>query len=262
MPIKQEKNSCEPYNAPHLCRQPITFDYGMAKADSYDARIKTFPLNRQVNEIIEKPSSPGLSCSYVIDRDSARRTAVHKMICGRPDIVAKNYRDRDAFLSEADRLDPGCVILFDSDDEAGDGRPAPFIRQLRRDQRFACILLTMTRDLRAAIEAMKAGATDCLLYPCDAAEILSSIDEGTVLVREALRRNAGQIEARQQIERLTAREQDVLQGLMHGKSNKMIALDLSISPRTVEIYRAHLMEKLGTRSLSETLKVAFAAGFS
>lgn len=120
----------------------------------------------------------------------------------------------------------------------------------------------MTRDLRAAIEAMKAGATDCLLYPCDAAEILSSIDEGTVLVREALRRNAGQIEARQQIERLTAREQDVLQGLMHGKSNKMIALDLSISPRTVEIYRAHLMEKLGTRSLSETLKVAFAAGLS
>ena len=53
---------------------------------------------------------------------------------------------------------------------------------------------------------------------------------------------------------------DVLHGLLHGKSNKMIAIDHSISPRTVEIYRAHLMEKLGTNSLSETLKIAFAAG--
>jgi two-component system response regulator FixJ len=54
----------------------------------------------------------------------------------------------------------------------------------------------------------------------------------------------------------------VLHGLLYGKSNKMIALDLGISPRTVEIYRAHLMEKLGTHSLSETLRIAFLAGIA
>lgn len=212
---------------------------------------------------VEKPPSPGLLYSYVVDGDDARRGAVHKVIGGRSDMAVKAYRRRDAFLAEADRLDSGCVILFDGDSGSEDRAPLiPFIRHLSRSRRFACILLAADRDLRTAIEAMKAGASDCLLYPCEAAEITSSIDEALGHVREAARIDGALIAARQQIDRLTAREQDVLHGLMHGKSNKMIALDLSISPRTVEIYRAHLMEKLGTRSLSETLKVAFAAGLS
>ena len=214
-------------------------------------------------ETVERPPSPGLVYSYVIDSDDDRRATVHRMVSGRPDMVARSYRDRDAFLAEADGLDDGCVIFFDDDAGHEDGRvAAAFIRSLRGSQRFACIMLATQQDIRAAIEAMKAGATDCLLYPCDAAEIMASVNEALDLVRETVRRSAALIEARQQIERLTSREQDVLHGLMQGKSNKMIALDLSISPRTVEIYRAHLMEKLGTHSLSETLKVAFAAGFS
>lgn len=210
---------------------------------------------------LEKPPSPGLVYSYVIDSDDHRRAEVHRAISGRSDMVARTFRDRDAFLAEADGLDQGCVIFFDSDAAQG-AQMAPFIRGLRRSQRFACILLATRRDIRVAIEAMKAGAADCLLYPCEAEEIMVSVDEALAQVRESSRRNAALVEARQQIDRLTAREQDVLLGLMHGKSNKMIALDLAISPRTVEIYRAHLMEKLGTHSLSETLKVAFAAGLA
>jgi len=59
---------------------------------------------------------------------------------------------------------------------------------------------------------------------------------------------------------LTAREHDVLLGLVRGHPNKTIAYDLGISPRTVEIYRANLMTKLGVQSLSEVLRIAFAAG--
>jgi len=215
---------------------------------------------------VERPPSSGLVYSYVIDSDDSRRAAVHRMISGRSDMVTRTYRDRGAFLAEIDRLDEGCVIFFDQEAECPDGHGnslpfVPFIREVCGSQRFACILLAVQRDMRVAIEAMKAGATDCLLYPCESTEIVSSIDEALDVVKQAAQSNAALVEARRQIDRLTSRERDVLHGLMHGKSNKMIALDLAISPRTVEIYRAHLMEKLGTHSLSETLKVAFAAGF-
>ena len=62
------------------------------------------------------------------------------------------------------------------------------------------------------------------------------------------------------LERLTPRERDVLEGLVRGHPNKTIAYDLDISPRTVEIHRANLMSKLGVASLSEALRIAFAAG--
>jgi two-component system response regulator FixJ len=109
---------------------------------------------------------------------------------------------------------------------------------------------------------MKAGAVDCLLSPYATTDLLGVVEDALALVRMVRAESAASAQARSQIERLTARERDVLNGLLHGKSNKMIALDLGISPRTVEIYRAHLMDKLGTNSLSETLKVAFAAGMS
>ena len=66
--------------------------------------------------------------------------------------------------------------------------------------------------------------------------------------------------ARENIERLTPRERDVLLGLIDGKANKIIAYELDISPRTVEIYRANLMDKLGVRSVAEAVRIAFAAG--
>ncbi len=206
---------------------------------------------------IEAPPSRGLMHSYLIDPDDERRFAIHKMLSGRSNMIVRTYRSRDHFLAVADTLDEGCVILADhSDGEA----LVSFIRRLRQEQRFACVLLAREQDIRTAIEGMKACAVDCLLYPGEAAGLLSSVDDALMQIQQLVDDNAALAEARRQIDRLTAREMDVLDGLLHGKSNKMIALDLQISPRTVEIYRAHLMEKLGTHSLSETLKIAFAAG--
>jgi two-component system, LuxR family, response regulator FixJ len=208
---------------------------------------------------IEKPPSHGLLHIYLIDADDDRRASVHRMFSGRSNMVIRVYRSRATFMAEAEMLDEGCVVLCDHGGEE-QGDVSGFIRLLDASQRFACVMLATQQDIRIAIEAMKAGAVDCLLYPCDESEILACVHGALDAVRQVVAHNAGLIEARQQIDRLTAREKDVLHGLMHGKSNKMIALDLAISPRTVEIYRAHLMEKLGAHSLSETLKVAFAAG--
>ncbi|HEX5536738.1 MAG TPA: LuxR C-terminal-related transcriptional regulator [Sphingobium sp.] len=206
---------------------------------------------------VEATPTSGLTHSYIIDPDDRRRAELRRVLTGRPNMVVRAYGTRESFLAAAETLDSGCVLLFGLDHDPDIGA---FVRELRQHDRFACIMLAAGHDLRAAIEAMKAGAVDCLLYPCDAAEVLSSVDDALRLTRRLAHENAATNEARRQIERLTARERDVLQGLLHGKSNKMIAIDLTISPRTVEIYRAHLMEKLGTRSLSETLRIAFAAG--
>ena len=154
----------------------------------------------------------------------------------------------------------GVEVFAGVGDEQGDVETT--VRQLSSTERFLCLVLTSEDDIRLAIEAMKAGAADCLIYPCPEGDIQKSVDNALNQIREHIAEHSEQEEAKRQIERLTSRERDVLFGLMRGKSNKMIAIDLEISPRTVEIYRAHLMEKLGAHSLSDTLKVAFAAGLN
>lgn len=216
-------------------------------------------------DLIEAPPGAGLVHVYLIDSDDTRRSAVHKLLSGRSNMVVRAYRTRAVFLAEAELLDEGCIILSDESDDTQASESdviLDFIRSLRDEGRFACILLTSERHMRLAINAMKAGATDCLPVPFAPEAVLEPLEEALKTQRTARAMNDASTEARDQIGRLTARERDVRQGLLYGKSNKMIAIDLGISPRTVEIYRAHLMEKLGTHSLSETLRIAFTAGMA
>ncbi len=121
------------------------------------------------------------------------------------------------------------------------------------------IIITGHGDVGLAVGAMKAGAVDFLEKPFEKAAVIASLEQ-------ALRHNDGRAElnrladqARAQLNGLTPRERDVLNGLVEGQSNKVIAYDLGISPRTVEIHRANLMSKLGVGSLSDALKIAFTA---
>jgi two-component system, LuxR family, response regulator FixJ len=106
---------------------------------------------------------------------------------------------------------------------------------------------------------MKAGAVDFIEKPFEKATLISSIEEGfrRLSRREAMGDRKKDADVR--LEALTPRERDVLNGLAEGLPNKTIAYDLGISPRTVEIHRANLMAKLQVRSLSEALRIAFAA---
>jgi two-component system response regulator FixJ len=107
---------------------------------------------------------------------------------------------------------------------------------------------------------MKAGALDFIEKPYEAETLLQLIDNAFSRLEEdnEAANRIGAAEAK--IAKLSPRETDVLKGLIEGRSNKIIAYELDISPRTVEIYRANLMEKLEVRSLSEALRIAFAAG--
>lgn len=122
------------------------------------------------------------------------------------------------------------------------------------------IILTGHGDISIAVRAMKAGAVDFLEKPFERQTLLSAIEAAYDRIQDAGTSAGRAAEAGILIAGLTAREQDVLRGLARGLPNKTIAYDLGISPRTVEVHRANLMTKLNVRSLSEALRIAFAAG--
>jgi two-component system response regulator FixJ len=106
---------------------------------------------------------------------------------------------------------------------------------------------------------MKAGAIDFIEKPFEKAVLLLAIEHGISRLKQSASTVKEAKDASVRLQLLTARERDVLDGLAKGLPNKSIAYDLGISPRTVEIHRANLMAKLGVRSLSEALRIAFAA---
>jgi len=124
------------------------------------------------------------------------------------------------------------------------------------------IILTGHGDVSIAVSAMKAGAVDFIEKPFEKAVLLAAIESAFERLADVEGRATRAADATIRIAALSGREQDVLKGLARGLPNKTIAYDLGISPRTVEVHRANLMTKLGVRSLSEALRIAFSAGIT
>jgi two-component system response regulator FixJ len=135
------------------------------------------------------------------------------------------------------------------------------VRRLKQDG-TSCpvILITGHGDVALAVEAMKAGAVDFIEKPFDDEALLGAIRAALDAKPPVEGEASGRKEAEERLAELSPRERDVLQGLVAGKINKVIAHDLNISPRTVEVYRANLMAKAGARSMSELMRIALAAG--
>jgi two-component system response regulator FixJ len=193
---------------------------------------------------------------YLVDDEAAVRRSVGFML-KTSGFEVESFESGEAFLKAAPHLAPGCVLL-DVRLGAMDGLA---VQQALKDKGVVLpvIIITGHGDVGLAVRAMKAGAVDFLEKPFEKTAVIASLEQ-------ALRHNDGRAElnrladqARAQLNGLTPRERDVLNGLVEGQSNKVIAYDLGISPRTVEIYRANLMSKLGVGSLSDALKIAFTA---
>lgn len=194
---------------------------------------------------------------YIIDDDEELRISLHRLLSLRSDLLIRSFASGDAFLGQRDELDPG-VLLLDMNMPGSSGLDV--LRAIREQPRFLAIILTGQGNIEVATKAMKAGAFDFLEKPYDY-QALTEVMEGAFDKLEQESAAAARVEsARARVGQLSARERDVLKGLIEGHANKVIAHDLAISPRTVEIYRANLMAKLKVRSLSEALKIAFAAG--
>ena len=196
---------------------------------------------------------------YLVDDDEAIRRSTSFMLKTSGFTVAVFASGID-FLQAARELGPGCVLLDVRMPEI-DGL-AVQAEMKARGIALPVIIMTGHGDVTVAVAAMKAGAVDFLEKPFEKAELLAALDDGFARIDQSGHRAKRAALAVIRLEALTPRERDVLRGLVDGLPNKTIGYDLGISPRTVEIHRAHLMTKLEVRSLADALRIAFAAGWS
>jgi len=194
---------------------------------------------------------------YIVDDDDAVRASLQSLLATRPNLQIRSFRSGDDFLIEMAGLEPG-VLLLDMHMPGATGTDV--LRAIAGSAQFSAVMLTGQGNIALAVEAMKAGALDFVEKPYDFLVLLKTVENAFARLEADSADAARTDAAKAKIERLSGRETDVLRGLIDGQANKVIAHNLDISPRTVEIYRAHLMEKLEVRSLSEALRIAFAAG--
>ncbi len=164
-----------------------------------------------------------------------------------------------AFLDALPEVAPGCVI---TDVRMPDVSGLELLRRLRQlEVGLPVIVITGHGDVPLAVEAMKLGAVEFLEKPFDDDVLLAAVRSALNRFERDARREAEQAEIHQRLDGLSVRERQVLGGLVAGQPNKVIAFDLGISPRTVEIYRANVMTKMRASSLSDLVRMALMAGF-
>lgn len=194
---------------------------------------------------------------HVIDDDEAMRDSLAFLLeC--EGIEVRTYESAIAFLAAADKRERGCIVT--------DVR-MPGMNGLELVRRLAelgvddpVIVITGHADVPLAVQAMKAGVIDFIEKPFDDALLLGAVRRALSASRETQERDEERRRVTERIEALTGRERQVLDALVEGKPNKIIAFDLGISARTVEIYRANVMGKMGAGSLSELVRMALLAG--
>ena len=195
---------------------------------------------------------------FIVDDDDPVRASLQSLLALQPNLLVRGFRSGDAFIAAMPELDPG-VILLDVHMPGASGLDV--LRLLHaQGPKFVPIIVTGQGNITMAVEAMKAGALDFIEKPYDHLSLLDVVANGFAKLEETGANAVRADQARAKLAGLSARETDVLMGLIAGRANKVIAYELDISPRTVEIYRANLMTKLGVRSLSEALRIAFSAG--
>lgn len=197
---------------------------------------------------------------YIVDDDPAIRDSLLLLLqsAGFANVVA--YASAREFLARAVPTVGECLLL---DVRMPDMDGLELQQELnRRGIRLPVIVMTGHGDVPIAVRAMKAGASDFIEKPFSDDLLLDCVRRARQHAAEASREDAAAEETRRRLETLTPRERQVLEGMVTGQPNKLIAFDLGISPRTVEIHRARVMEKMQARSLSALVRMALAAGVS
>jgi two-component system response regulator FixJ len=190
---------------------------------------------------------------HVIDDDADVRQSL-AFLLSTAGFAVRVHDSAVAFLKALPQARPGCVV---TDIRMPDMDGLQLQRQLREAKAsFPVIVITGHADVALAVEAMKAGAVDFIEKPFDDEVLLSAIRVALSRHVKDSERQARLQAVRDRMKSLSEREREVLTGLVAGKPNKIIAFDLGISARTVEVYRANVMTKMQADSLSELVRMA------
>ena len=196
------------------------------------------------------PSEPIV---HVVDDDPAMRDSL-EFLLDTAGFIARTYDSAPALLARIEKLESGCVV---TDVRMPGMSGLDLVRRLG-DLGVAQPIIVMTghADVPLAVEAMKAGVSDFIEKPFDDETFLAAVRTALASNAQDEAESAQESEVRERLASLSARERQVLDGLVAGRANKVIAYDLGISPRTVEVYRANVMTKMQARSLSELVRMS------
>jgi two-component system, LuxR family, response regulator FixJ len=200
---------------------------------------------------------PNEGVVHVVDDDLAVRQSLSFLLAS-DGLPVRLHESALAFLDAMTETATGCIVT-DVRMPGIDG--IELLRRLKaRGFSLPVIVMTGHADVPMAVEAMKEGAVDFIEKPFDDDLFLAAVRSALRLQEQHAQRDAQIAEVQARLQGLSERERQVLGGLVAGKANKVIAYDLGISPRTVEIYRANVMTKMQAGSLSELVRMALVVG--
>ena len=199
------------------------------------------------------PSNPVV---YIVDDDSAIRDAL-SFLMKSIGFESKTYASAETFLNQANFDRPGCLVV----DVRMHGMSGLELQQVLNERGIALpvIIITGHGDVPMAVQAMKAGAVDFLEKPYDNEVLITRIRQSLEDATKEQDKESRIAEAKARLAQLTPRELEVMNLLVAGKHNKIIAIELNISVRTAEAHRAKVMKKLQADSLSDIVRIALVA---
>jgi len=192
---------------------------------------------------------------HVVDDDAAVRRALMRLLRSEG-LVAVAYETALAVLNAAPSLSSGCILL-DLQMPGMDGLEL-LARLGELGIELPVIVVTGHGDVPTAVRAMKAGAVDFIEKPIDETQLFAAIDAALSEKKFAIRDRAV-AGATERMAQLSPRERQVLEAIAVGRPSKLIAYDLGISVRTVEVHRAHMLDRLGVRNMAEAIRIAVMA---
>jgi two-component system, LuxR family, response regulator FixJ len=194
---------------------------------------------------------------HVVDDDEAMRDSMAFLLRAE-NFQVQTYADATDFLEALPQIKAGCVVT----DVRMPGMSGIELLQRLRELKVSLPVIVVSGhgDVPLAVEAMKTGALDFIEKPFDDDVFLRAVRMALSAHAVDSQRDAQKATINSRLESLSNREREVLEGLVAGHPNKTIAFDLGISPRTVEIYRANVMEKMQAGSLSDLVRMALVGG--
>ena len=194
---------------------------------------------------------------WVVDDDAAMRDSLDFLL-GAAGFSVQVFESAMSFLDALPSGQTGCVVT-DVRMPGMDG--IELLKRLKKDNpALSVVVMTGHGDVPLAVEAMKHGAVDFVEKPFEDERLIDTVRAALADALDAVKGDGPSMQIASRVASLSPRERQVMEGLVAGLSNKAIARDYDISPRTVEVYRANLMTKMQAANLSELVRLAMRAG--